>query len=74
MYWVQVPFRGDFLDVRVTHDGGWESDTNAHDVEWEVEGMTGDEYNALNVTDAEEQLIYDEIYKASYDGAGRYDD
>lgn len=74
MYHVQVPFRGDFLDVKVTRDYGWESDTNAHEVEWEVDGMTGDEYNALNVTSEEEELIYDMIYQASADGAGQYDD
>lgn len=74
MYWVEVPFRGGTLDIRVTADHGWERDTDAHDVEWEPEGMTADEYNALGVTDAEEQLIYDEIYKASYDGAGQFDD
>lgn len=67
---VSVKFRGEDWDVEITHDGGYESDTNAHDLEWQFTGMTAEEYDALKITDEEETEILTQLYQISYEGYG----
>lgn len=57
-----VKLRGQDLEIEITHDGGYEPDTNAHEVEYEPRSITVEEYNAMGVTAEEEMSIYDQIY------------
>lgn len=58
---ITIPFRGEDADIKF-RDYGYESDTNAHVIEWEfVDGRE------VDLTDAEEQAIYDRCAQASYD-------
>lgn len=68
-----VQFRGESVDVEVTHDGGYEWDTNAHDIDWHFYGLTAEQYDALKVTDAEEADIYRQLCESSNDRADYYD-
>ena len=58
---VSVDFRGEKMDVVIDHDGGWEPDTNAHEIEWHFFGLTAEQHDALNITDEEQQKIYDTL-------------
>lgn len=60
-----VKFRGEDHDVEVTHDGGYEYDTNCHVIEWQFCGLTPAEYDALKITDEEEQSIYEQLAEVS---------
>jgi broad-specificity NMP kinase len=62
-----VKFRGEDVDVEIDHDGGYESDTNCHVIEWHFCGKTPAEHEALAVTEAEEQAIYEQLVERSYD-------
>ena len=62
-----VKFRGDEMDVRIVHDGGYEHDTGAHEVEWEFCGITPAEIEALNITEDEYQEIEDQVYEVLND-------
>lgn len=64
---VGVNFRGEERDVEIDHDHGYEADTNVHEIEWHFVGLSPDEHNALNMTDAEEQAIYDKLAEVSRD-------
>lgn len=63
---VSVTFRGEEVDVGIDHDGGYESDTNCHVIEWHFYGKTPEEHDALNITDAEEQAIYEALVERSW--------
>jgi hypothetical protein len=56
-----VQFRGEEVDIEVTHDGGYEDDTNAHVIEWHFYGLTSKENDDLKITDEEEQNIYEQL-------------
>lgn len=71
---VSVEFRGEMVDVEIDHDGGYEPDTNAHEIDWHFYGMTPEQDAALEITDAEYDSIYDQLCKWSYDNSGRFDD
>lgn len=58
---VSVAFRGDDRDVEIDHNGGYEPDTDAHVIEWHFYGLTPEEHDALQITDDEEQAIYEEL-------------
>lgn len=60
-----VQFRGESLDVEITHDGGYEPDTNAHVIEWQFYGLSPEKHDALQITDEEEQSIYEQLLQAS---------
>lgn len=53
-----ILFRDEKHDIEITHNGGYEPDTNAHDISWE---WVEDEMNKLNLTANEEQLIYEQL-------------
>lgn len=55
-----IRFRGEEHDIEITHNGGYEEDTNAHDVSWE---WVEDEMNKIQLREDEEQFIYDQIYE-----------
>lgn len=59
-----VTLRGEPRDVVVDRDHGYEPDTNAHEIEWHFEGLTPDEHDALALTDAEEDSIYQQLAAA----------
>lgn len=61
-------FRGAEWTVVIDFDGGYESDTNAHVIEWHFEDTTPEEHNALALTDIEEQEIYDQLCRGSGEG------
>lgn len=65
-----VNFRGESVDVIVSKDGGYEADTNAHVIEWHFYGLTPEQHDALNITEAEEQSIFDQLAQWSYDQHG----
>ncbi len=67
-----VDFRGERVGVIVDHDGGYEPDTNAHDIEWHFDGVSPEEHDALKLTDEEESAIY--IYLTSVSGEPDYFD
>lgn len=69
-----VTFRGEEHDVEVDRDSGYEPDTGAHEIEWHFYGMSASEHDALNVTDDEEQAIYEQLVQASYDDLHDPDD
>lgn len=52
-----VKFRGEDIDIQIDHDGCYEHDTGAHEVEWHFYGMS-----------CEQQAIYDQIYEVLADG------
>ena len=56
-----VKFRGEDRDVIIDFDGGYESDTNAHVIEWHFADLTPEEHDALELTDEEEQAIYEQL-------------
>lgn len=64
---VSVPFRGGQVDVVVDKDGGYEPDTNAHEIEWHFYGLDGAAHDALAITDKEEQAIYAALAERNYD-------
>lgn len=70
---VSVKFRGEDVDVEIDLDGGYEPDTNAHVIEWHFYGMSAEEYNKLEITDDEEQAIYDQLVTHSHEDANYYD-
>lgn len=61
MRFVVIQFRGEDMDVTIDHDGGWETDTNAHEIEWHFTGLTAEQHDALNITDEENDAIYCEL-------------
>lgn len=63
---VDVTFRGDPHEVVVDLYAD-DPETNGCEIEWHFDGVTPDEYEALAVTDAEEQAIVDEIHRAAWD-------
>lgn len=65
-----VKFRGEDVDVEIDFDGGYEFDTNAHVIGWHFAGMTPEQHDALNVTDDEEQSIYEQLVEHSRDCEG----
>lgn len=40
--------------MTIDHDGGYESDTNAHEIEWHFTGMSAEDHDALNITPEKE--------------------
>ena len=56
-----VLFRGESWDVEIDSDGGYEPDTNAHDIQWHFADLDSDAYDALNMTADEEQSIYEQL-------------
>lgn len=65
---VGVKFRGEDIDIQIDHDGGYEHDTGAHEVEWHFYGMSGEQQDDLAMTSEEEQAIYNQIYEVLADG------
>lgn len=57
----EVQFRGKSVGVVVDRDGGYEPDTNAHVIEWHFEDMTPEQHDALQMTDDEEQSVYEQL-------------
>lgn len=62
-----VDFRGEKWDVTIDHDGGYEPDTNAHEIEWHFTGLTPEQHDALNITEEEEDGIYCQLCETSDD-------
>ena len=54
-----VDVRGVECEVVIERDYGYESDTNAWDVDWHVNTLDG---AAVELTDAEEEKIMEHIY------------
>lgn len=67
MRFTTVRFRGEDMDVEVDHDGGYEPDTNAHEIEWHFAGLSAEQHDALGITAEEEQEIYDQLAATSDD-------
>ena len=63
-----VKFRGESWDVVVDHDGGYEPDTGAHEIDWHFDGLDAEAHARLNLTDMEEQGILDQLYEQSWEG------
>ena len=61
----KIKFRGEDVEVEYK-DHGYESDTNAHVIDWEFVDYAGGE-----LTEAEEQAVYEQLVQNSYD---HYDD
>lgn len=59
-----VKFRDEWHDVRITHDGGYEPDTDAHVIDWE---WADDAMNQIELTVDEEQSIQDQLEQFSYE-------
>lgn len=59
-----VKFRGEEVEV-VYHDNGYEPNTNSHVIDWEFVGLDASAYDVLNVSHAEEEEIYAQLYKIS---------
>jgi hypothetical protein len=59
-----VNFLGEPHEIVITHDGGYEPDTNAHAVDWE---WCDPAMNSIDLTAEQEQGIYDQIYKVLYE-------
>ncbi len=53
-----IRFRGEEHDVNITHNGGYEEDTNSQDISWE---WVDDELNKIELTVEEEQAIYTQL-------------
>lgn len=66
MYTIEL--RGVEYDAVIDVNGGYEPDTNAHEIEWHFEGMTPVEHDALGLTDEEEQSIYEQLAEALSEG------
>ena len=49
---VSLPFRDEQVTVIIDHDGGYEPDTNAHEIDWhfeeEPENVTDQEYDDIH--------------------------
>jgi hypothetical protein len=56
-----VTVRGKEYEVTIDHDGGYEEDTNAHVIEWHFDDLTPAEHNKLNLSDDEEQSIFEQL-------------
>lgn len=69
-----VEFRGESVDVDVHHDGGYEPDTNAHDIEWSFHGLDAAAHEALQLTAEEEESILQQLQEWSFENQGRWDD
>jgi hypothetical protein len=65
-----VKFRGQEVEVEVDHDEGYDPDTGSHDIEWHFADMTFEEVEALKVTDAESESIYQQLVEFSRDDEG----
>ncbi len=70
LYWLEsgarmndvcIQFRGHECWVIIDFDGGYEPDTNAHVIEWHFDGLTAEQHDALNMTDEEDQAIYEQL-------------
>lgn len=57
-----VKFRGEQVEVEY-YDHGYEPDTNAHVIDWDF--GAGSPLNEANLTDAEEQSVYDQLLRIS---------
>ncbi len=62
-----VEIRGEDFDVEIDHDGGYEPDTNAHQIDWHFVDMTSDEREAMALTDDEEQNIEEQIGEIAHE-------
>lgn len=71
---IGIKFRGEEQDVVVVRDGGYESDTDAHEIEWHFYGMTPEQHDALKMTAEEETSVYDQLAEILSDPAGFDDD
>lgn len=67
MRYTTVEFRGERCEVVIDKDHGYESDTNAHEIEWHFDGVSPEEHEALQLTDLEEDSIY---YQLTLDRSG----
>ena len=56
-----VEFRGLLMAVTIDHDSGYDRDTNSHEIDWHFSDLTPDEHEALNITDEEEEAIFNEL-------------
>jgi len=70
---VSINFRDEKQDVVIDHDGGYEYDTNAHEIDWHFD-MSNEEYDSLNITPEEEDDIYTQLCIKSYEGLWSCDD
>ncbi len=59
---LSVTVRGESYDVEIDRDYGYESDTNAWDVDWHF-CMTEEELEALALTNEEEENVMMQIYE-----------
>ena len=59
-----IEVRGVEHDAMIDVDGGYEPDTNAHEIEWHFEDLTPAEYDALELTEDEEQGIHEQLIAA----------
>ncbi len=64
-----IRFRDEEHDVIITHDGGYEPDTNSHDISWE---WVDDEMNKIELTANEEQLIYEQLVQITENDTDDY--
>jgi hypothetical protein len=65
MHYLTHTFRGQEVDIHY-RDHGYEPDTNAHEIDW----WFGPGFECDDVTEEEEQAIYDALYER----ANSYDD
>ncbi|HVK82358.1 MAG TPA: hypothetical protein VM915_17295 [Verrucomicrobiae bacterium] len=64
-----ITFRGEEREVEYK-DYGYESDTNAQVIEWKFADLTPEQHDALKITEAEEQAIFETLSQNSYETAG----
>lgn len=57
-------------EVKITFNGGYESDTNAHVIEWQFV----DDKPPTELTDHEEQSVFDQLYDYLEDREADYAD
>lgn len=50
-----------YWDVIIDFNGRYEPDTNAHVIDWHFDGLTPEEHDALELTDEEDQSIYEQL-------------
>lgn len=66
---ITVQFRGEAVNAVIDSDSGYDPETNTRELDWHFElnfrALTPDEHDALKLTDAEEQAIYEQLCLAN---------
>ncbi len=65
-----IQFQGQEVEIEY-HDFGYESDTNAHDIEWEFVDKIWNEFTPLSDEDEEAVMLH--LYQLSHEREGWID-